>query len=86
MYSSVLVVITYLQFVHYLGFDLVVSFVLVAQSFTDTGFNFIVRKNILHDGDSAWVIIKWESFIGILTIRTLPVHTSWLLQWKERGV
>ena len=86
VFVLVLVVNTYLQFVLYLGFVLVASFVLVTQSFTDIGFNRIVKNIFLHDVDSTGVIIKWESFTRILAIRTLPVHTSFLLQWKERGV
>ena len=75
---------THLQFVVCIGFILVVSFVLVAQSFTDTGFNLQARKNfviafILHDGGSTRVSIKWNAF-RLFTIRTLSVPSTWNLQ------
>ena len=70
----------------FIGLDLVASFVLVAQSFTDIGFNLIAKKFILHDGDWSGVSIKWEPFTWALIIRALPVQPSYLLQWKERGV
>ena len=85
-YINVLQFDTFLQFVLFIGFDLVASFVLVAQSFTDIGFNLITQKFILHDGDWAGVSIIWEPFTWVLYIRALPVQSSDLLQWKERGV
>ena len=78
--------VTDLQFVQCLDFDLVVSFVQVTQTFTHIGINFNIRKNSLHDGYCKWVAINRESFTRILSIRTLSVYTSLVLQWETRGV
>ena len=85
-YFIVLQFVTYLQVVQCIEFALVIAFVLVTQSFTCIGFNIIATKIILHDGYWTWVSISRESFTGILDIRTISVQSSFLLQWKERGV
>ena len=72
-------VVIYLQFVFYIGFKFVVAFVLVSQSFTCFGFNFVVRKFILQDGSWTRVSIRHEPFIGIHAIRALPVHATFKL-------
>ena len=79
VFDSVTVVVSYLQFVVYIDLNIIAVFVLVAKSFNHPGINILVTKIILHDGDWTWIIIRGESFIGILAIRTLPVHASFKL-------